>query len=132
MKANSKEIRYDIDLTKSLDSADLSQRTHQVIVLSHSETDLGLLEYETAGDAGTSRLKKSRITKSTIPLMNGIILGSMPRYSKYFTKVRSRTSTIRGENCSLIPSKGKQKLKIALKKIRESKSKYQLDNVEDR
>ena len=35
-KANSKEISYDIDLTKSLDSIDLSQQTHQVTVPSHS------------------------------------------------------------------------------------------------
>ena len=35
-KANSKEIRYDIDLTKSLGSIDLSQQTHQVTVPSHS------------------------------------------------------------------------------------------------
>ena len=59
-KAYSKETRCDIDLTKSLDSVDLSQRTHQVTVSSHSETHLGLLDYETSRDAGTSGLTKSR------------------------------------------------------------------------
>ena len=58
-KANSKETRCDTHLTKSLDSA-ISQRTHQVTVPSHSETNLSLLDYETARDAGTSGLKKSR------------------------------------------------------------------------
>ena len=59
-KANSKETRCDVDLTKSLDSLDLSQRTHQVTKPSHSETNLGLLDYETGRDAGMSWLKKSR------------------------------------------------------------------------
>ena len=59
-KAYSKETRCDIDLTKSLDSVDLSQRTHQVTVPSHSETHLDLLDYETSRDAGTSGLTKSR------------------------------------------------------------------------
>ena len=59
-KANSKETRSEIHLTKSLDSVDLSQLTHQVTVPSHSETNLSLLDYETARDAGTSGLKKSR------------------------------------------------------------------------
>ena len=49
-----------MDSTKSLDSVDLSQRTRQVTVPSHSETNLGLLDYETARDEGTSGLKKSR------------------------------------------------------------------------
>ena len=59
-KANSKETRCDKDLTKSLDSVNLSQRTHQVTVPSHSETSLGLPDYEITRDAGTSGLKKSR------------------------------------------------------------------------
>ena len=59
-KPNSKETRCDIDLTKSLDSVDLSQRTHQVTVSSHLETNLGLVDYQTARDARTSWLKKSR------------------------------------------------------------------------
>ena len=59
-KANSKETRCDLDSTKSLDSIDLSQRTHQVTVPSHSETNLGLLDFETTTDAETSRLKKYR------------------------------------------------------------------------
>ena len=42
-RANSKETRYDIDLTKSLDSVDLAQRTHQVTLRSHSETNLACL-----------------------------------------------------------------------------------------
>ena len=44
-KPNSKETRYDIDLTKSLDSVNLSRRTHEVIVPFHSETNLGLLHF---------------------------------------------------------------------------------------
>ena len=59
-KPNSKETTCDTDLTKSLDSVDLSQRTHQVTVSSHLETNLGLLNYETARNARTSWLKKSR------------------------------------------------------------------------
>ena len=59
-KANSKETRCDKDLSKSLDSVNLSQRTHQVTVPSHSETNLGLLDYEITRDAGTSGLKKSK------------------------------------------------------------------------
>ena len=59
-KTNSKETRCDIDLTKSMDSVDSSQRTRQLTMPSHSETNLGLLDYETAGDAGMSGLKKSR------------------------------------------------------------------------
>ena len=42
-RANSKETRCDIDLIKSLDSVDLSQRTHQVTLSSHSETNLACL-----------------------------------------------------------------------------------------
>ena len=42
-KGNSKETRCNINLTKSLDSVDLSQQTRQVTVPSHSETNLGLL-----------------------------------------------------------------------------------------
>ena len=58
-KADSKETRCKIDLTKSLESVDLSQQTHQVTSPSHSETILGLLDYETTRDAGTSGFKKS-------------------------------------------------------------------------
>ena len=59
-KANPKETRCDIDLTKSLDSVNLTQRTHQGTMSSYSETNLGILDYEKARDAGTSGLKKSR------------------------------------------------------------------------
>ena len=57
-KASSKETRC--DLRKSLNPVHLSQRTRQVTVPSHSETSLGLLDYEAARDTGTSGLKKSR------------------------------------------------------------------------
>ena len=43
-----------------MDSVDSSQQTRQLTVPSHSETNLGLLDYETAGDSGKSGLKKSR------------------------------------------------------------------------
>ena len=38
-KANSKETRCNIDLTKSLGSVDLTQRTNQLTLPSHSETN---------------------------------------------------------------------------------------------
>ena len=47
-KTNSKETRCDTDLTKSLDSVALSQRTHQVTVPSHLETNFCLLDNKTA------------------------------------------------------------------------------------
>ena len=59
-KANPKETRCDTDLIKSLDSVNLMQRTHQGTMSSYSETNLGILDYEKASDAGTSGLKKSR------------------------------------------------------------------------
>ena len=100
-KASSKETRCDIDLRKSLNPVDLSQRTRQVTVPSHSETSLGLLDYEAARDTGTSGLKKSRsnyqkyspnerynIGKHTPEFGTASIL---PRFKSEFPQLREST-----------------------------------------
>ena len=124
-KPNSKETRCDIDLTKSLDSADLWQRTHQVTVPSHSETNLGLFDYETARDARTSGLKKSRSNYQKYSPNERYNIGkhasefgtasTLRRFKAEFPQLRKST-------VCLIRSKYEEELKVALKQKREPKS----------
>ena len=76
-KANSQETRYDINLTKSWDSVDLSQRTHQVTVPSHSKT----LTMKQLGMQEQVCWRSPEVIMKSIPQMSDIILGSMHQSS---------------------------------------------------
>ena len=108
------------NLTKSLDSVDLSQQTHQVTMPSHSQTNLILLDYGIAKDAGTIGLKTSR--------------SNYQKYSpneRYYTE-KYAASTLRGfkaefpqlwkSTARLIHSNDEEDLKVALKQKREPRS----------
>ena len=108
-----------------MDSVDSSQQTRQLTVPSHSETNLGLLDYETAGDAGTSGLKKSRSNyqkyspkKRYNIWKHGSDRGTaitLRRFKAEFPRLR--WSTVRS-----IRSKHEEELKVALKPKGEPKS----------
>ena len=124
LKPEGKQIP-DIDFTKSLDSVDLSQRTHQVTVPSHSETNLGLLDYEKARGAGTSGLKKSRSYYPKNSTNEWYYIGkhasefgtasTLRKFKVEFPQLRESTV------CS-IRSKYDEELKVAQKQKREPKS----------
>ena len=124
-KANSKETRCDIDLTKSLNSVDLSQRTHQVTVPSHSETNLGLLVYETARDTRTNGLKKSRSNYQKYSPNERYNIGK--HTSEFGTASTSRRfkaefPQLRESIVRSIRSKYAEELELAIKQKREPKS----------
>ena len=124
LKAEGKQIP-DTDFTKSLDSVDLSQRTNQVTVPSHSETNLGLLDYETARGARTSRLKKSR---SYYPKNSSNEWYNSGKHASEFgaastlRKFKVEFPQLRESTICSIRSKYDEELKVALKQKREPKS----------
>ena len=123
-KASSQETRCDIDLRKSLNPVDLSQRTRQVTVPSHSETSLGLLDYEAARDTGTSGLKKSRSNYQKYSPNERYNIGKhTPEFgtANILRRFKSEFPQLRESTVRSIRSKYEEELKVALKQKRETK-----------
>ena len=80
LKPEGKQIP-DIDFTKSLDSVDLSQRTHQVTVPLIQKQILAYLTMKQLGVQERVGWRSPEVIIKRIPLMNGIILGSMHQSS---------------------------------------------------
>ena len=77
-KANSKEIKCDIDLTKSLDSVDSSQRNKCLLIQKQILAYLTIKQLWMLERVGW---RSPEVISKSIALMNGIILGSMHQSS---------------------------------------------------